>query len=68
MGETGVFFSLTSENPIFLGIRQLQCVLLKIALLLGVEIHENVAFTELVQPERGENGDRKLFYNFIYFC
>ena len=32
------------------GIRQLQLVLLKVALLLGVEVHVNVEFKQLVEP------------------
>lgn len=32
------------------GIRQLQCILLKVALLLGVEVFESVGFEELVEP------------------
>lgn len=32
------------------GIRQLQLVLLKVALLLGVEVHVNVEFKNLVEP------------------
>ncbi|XP_068242855.1 F-actin-monooxygenase Mical isoform X2 [Palaemon carinicauda] len=33
-----------------ISIRQLQCILLKVALLLGVEVIENVSFEELVEP------------------
>ena len=33
-----------------ISIRQLQCILLKAALLLGVEVYENVAFESLVEP------------------
>lgn len=32
------------------GIRQLQLMLLKVSLILGVEIHVNVEFTRLVEP------------------
>jgi 2-polyprenyl-6-methoxyphenol hydroxylase-like FAD-dependent oxidoreductase len=32
-------------------IRHLQCILLKAALLLGVEVYENVSFDGLVEPE-----------------
>lgn len=43
------------------GIRQLQLVLLKVALLLGVEVHVSVEFQKLVDPpedqhRRSENG------------
>ncbi|KAG1678091.1 [F-actin]-monooxygenase MICAL3 [Nymphon striatum] len=33
-----------------ISIRQLQCILLKVALLLGVEIHETVGFESLIEP------------------
>ncbi|GAB6029662.1 hypothetical protein CHUAL_014161 [Chamberlinius hualienensis] len=33
-----------------ISIRQLQCILLKVALLLGVEVHEGVTFDDLVEP------------------
>nr|XP_040575427.1 F-actin-monooxygenase Mical-like [Lepeophtheirus salmonis] len=33
-----------------ISIRQLQCVLLKVALLLGVEVFENTSFDELIEP------------------
>lgn len=44
------------------GIRQLQQMLLKIALVLGVEFHVNVEFVKLVEPtedqeNEGEAGD-----------
>ncbi len=32
------------------GIRALQCILLKIALLVGVEVHRNVTFEGLKEP------------------
>ncbi|KAH8330537.1 hypothetical protein KR067_004716, partial [Drosophila pandora] len=38
-----------------ISIRQLQCMLLKVALLLGVEIHEGVSFEHAVEPN-GEGG------------
>lgn len=37
------------------GIRQLQLILLKVALLLGVEVHTRVEFQGLNEPS-GENG------------
>lgn len=37
------------------GIRQLQLVLLKVALLLGVEVHVNVEFKNLVEPLEGQH-------------
>jgi len=38
-----------------ISIRQLQCMLLKVALLLGVEIHEGVSFEHAVEPS-GDGG------------
>ena len=39
------------------GIRILECILLKVALLLGVEFHCPVEYTDLVEPH-GSNGWR----------
>ncbi|XP_055384739.1 F-actin-monooxygenase Mical isoform X4 [Condylostylus longicornis] len=36
-----------------ISIRQLQCILLKVALLLGVEIHEGVSFINIIEPSDG---------------
>lgn len=40
---------------VYSGIRQLQLILLKVALLLGVEVHTRVEFLGLNEPS-GENG------------
>ncbi|XP_028162304.1 F-actin-monooxygenase Mical-like [Ostrinia furnacalis] len=40
-----------------ISIRQLQCILLKVALLLGVEFHEGVSFEELLEPTVTENSE-----------
>lgn len=40
-----------------ISIRQLQCILMKVALLLGVEIHEGVGFEELLEPSISENSE-----------
>ncbi|XP_046409938.1 F-actin-monooxygenase Mical isoform X1 [Neodiprion fabricii] len=37
-----------------ISIRQLQCILLKVALVLGVEFHENVSFDALVPPPENQ--------------
>ncbi|KAF5303714.1 hypothetical protein FQR65_LT00858 [Abscondita terminalis] len=37
-----------------ISIRQLQCILLKVALLLGVEIHTEVSFEKLIEPNSTE--------------
>lgn len=39
------------------GIRQLQLMLLKIALLLGVEFHVNVEFVKLVEPPEDQENE-----------
>lgn len=36
-----------------ISIRQLQCILLKVALLLGVEIHEGISFLNTIEPKDG---------------
>lgn len=43
----------------FPGIRQLQLILLKVALLLGVEVHTGVEFLGLIKPS-GESGITNL--------
>lgn len=45
-----------------ISIRQLQCILLKVALILGVEIHEGVGFEELVPPSEQADGSKKMFF------
>lgn len=43
------------SSSVYSGIRQLQLILLKVALLLGVEVHTGVEFLGLNEPS-GENG------------
>ncbi|XP_068620554.1 F-actin-monooxygenase Mical isoform X2 [Battus philenor] len=38
-----------------ISIRQLQCILMKVALLLGVELYEGVSFEELLEPTTGKS-------------
>lgn len=38
-----------------ISIRQLQCILLKAALLLGVEIHTEVSFEHIIEPNNDES-------------
>ena len=38
-----------------ISIRQLQCILLKVALLLGVEIHEGISFVKTIEPRDGKH-------------
>ena len=42
--------------PASSGIRQLQCILLKVALLLGVEIYQNMTFVDVIEPTIGSHG------------
>ena len=39
-----------------ISIRKLQCVLLKVALLVGVQVHFNTSFEELIEPKCGGGG------------
>ncbi|XP_050047104.1 uncharacterized protein Mical [Dermacentor andersoni] len=41
-----------------ISIRQLQLILLKIALLLGVEVHENVTFRDLLEPPEDQSMEK----------
>lgn len=45
---------------IYPGIRQLQLILLKVALILGIEIHVNVEFQGLVYPPEDQENEREL--------
>jgi len=49
---------------IFIGIRQLQCILLKVSLILGVEIHEGVSFDSLSPPP---NNDESMYHSSTSF-
>lgn len=40
-----------------ISIRQLQCILLKVALILGVEIHEGVGFEGLLPPPADQHSE-----------
>lgn len=48
----------------FSGIRQLQLMLLKIALIVGVEVHVNVEFVKLLEPpeDQGTDGNQSSCY------
>lgn len=50
---------LPSRSCVLLGIRQLQLILLKVALILGIEIHVNVEFQGLVQPPEDQENERE---------
>jgi hypothetical protein len=47
-----------------ISIRQLQCILLKVALILGVEFHESVSFDQLVPPPEDQEGGSELLLSF----
>ena len=51
--------SFVSLYPCFAGIRQLQLMLLKVALLLGIEIHVNVEFKGLIEPPEDQETESK---------
>jgi hypothetical protein len=42
-----------------ISIRQLQCILLKVALILGVEFYESVSFDSLIQPPNNQEDSSK---------
>lgn len=46
------------------GIRQLQLMLLKVALLLGIEIHVNVEFKGLIEPPEDQETESKFYCRF----
>ena len=43
-----------SSAVFFVGIRKLQCILLKVCLILGVQVFPKTSFEELVEPSEGE--------------
>lgn len=45
---------------VYPGIRQLQLILLKVALILGIEIHVSVEFQGLVHPPEDQENEREL--------
>lgn len=47
------------------GIRQLQLMLLKVSLILGVEIHVNVEFIKLVEPPAEQTDDSMCVSVFV---
>lgn len=48
-----------------ISIRQLQCILLKVALLLGVEVHTEVSFERLIEPNPNES---KFLFAIFFLC
>lgn len=45
---------------VYPGIRQLQLILLKVALILGIEIHVNVEFQGLIHPPEDQENESEL--------
>lgn len=56
----GFLVDLMVTSLYFSGIRQLQLMLLKIALIVGVEVHVNVEFVKLLEPpeDQGTDGNK----------
>ena len=60
LGAKKFYGKFCSGNIDHISIRQLQCILLKVCLLLGVEVFESVGFEGLVEPEDVETGWRAV--------
>lgn len=56
------------NTSILLGIRTLQCILLKVALLFGVQIVPAVEFRNLVQPSGNAPSFEFIAYHFYPTC
>ena len=50
----------SNDHFIFTGIRVLQCILLKIALVVGVEIHAPVKYVELKPPSSNKGNTTEI--------
>ena len=50
----------SNDHLIFTGIRVLQCILLKIALVVGVEIHAPVKYVELKPPSNNKGNTTEI--------
>lgn len=46
------------------GIRQLQLILFKVALILGVEIHVNVEFVKVLEPPEDQENQSTVSFSF----
>lgn len=49
-----------SHSFFLTGIRQLQLILFKVALMLGVEIHVNVEFVKVVEPPEDQENQSTI--------
>ena len=65
MSGITLFTSMNCINKVelLLGIRTLQCILLKVCLLLGVEVLAGVSFEEIVEPQ---NDSKSLFFKMFF--
>lgn len=52
---------------IFTGIRQLQLILFKVALMLGVEIHVNLEFVKVLEPPEDQENQSMVYHNVILY-
>lgn len=55
------------------GIRQLQLILFKVALILGVEIHVNLEFVKVLEPPEDQENQSIIYHSTVpftaaYFC
>lgn len=50
-----------------ISIRQLQCILLKVALLLGVEVHTEVSFERVIEPNLNESKSSYMTSKIFFF-
>ncbi|XP_076311448.1 molecule interacting with CasL isoform X1 [Tachypleus tridentatus] len=58
LGAKKLFGKFCAGSIDHISIRQLQLILLKVALLLGVEVHENVTFKSLIEPPENQSHER----------
>lgn len=49
------------------GIRQLQLILFKVALILGVEIHVNLEFVKVLEPPEDQENQSIIYHNTVLF-
>lgn len=49
------------------GIRQLQLILFKVALILGVEIHVNLEFVKVLEPPEDQENQSIVYHNVFLF-
>lgn len=49
------------------GIRQLQLILFKVALILGVEIHVNLEFVKVLEPPEDQENQSIIYHNIVLF-